>query len=399
MQLTDTLAVFDPYSADYEADPYGHFREVRAHGPVARHPFGLAVLGYEEAQAVLRNRHFVNPPGLALRLFGVTEGPLWDRVAGNILNLDGDEHARLRRLVAQSFTPRHADLLRLRMQETMRDLLSGCGDELDVVDLVATYPIAVICAVLGVPRQDWSFISRTTESIFRIFRPTVADEQDIILAAMHQFDAFLDRLIERRRRDGLRGRDLVTDLLVAEEAGDRLSIDEVRMLVSTVLGAGTDTTRNQLAAGVDRFLDHPDQWQLLRRRPELVPAAVNEVLRHAPIAGGSFRTAVVDARIAGVDVPAGTTVHVVVGAANRDPAVFDDPDRFDITRDTPPPALTFGGGIHYCLGVHLAKAELAEGLVQMTRSWATIERAGPAPWKPRNGVSGPATLPIKVRQA
>lgn len=398
MHAIATLPFFDPFTADYEADPFARYREVLADGPVARHPFGLAVLGYEEVQTVLRDRRFINPPGLALRLFGVTEGPIWDRVVGNILDLDGDEHARLRRLVAQSFTPRSAEALRLRMQETMRDLLAGCGDMVDVVELVKTYPVAIICGLLGVPRQDWAFISRNTEDVFRVFLPTVADDQEIILAAMDEMDAYLDRLIDDRRREGLVGHDLVTGLLRAEEDGDRLSMDELRMLVSSVLGAGTDTTRNQLAAAIDTFLDHPDQWQLVRRRPDLVPAAVNEVLRYAPIVGGLFRTAVADTVVGGVEVPAGTTVHVMVAAANRDRAVFADPDRFDITREGPAPALTFGGGIHYCLGVHLAKAELAEGLTQMSRAWATIERAGAAPWKPRNGVGGPATLPIAVNR-
>ena len=399
MHTLDSLPWFDPFTAEYEADPHAVHRTVLAESPVARHPFGLAVLGYDAVQTVLRDRHFVNPPGLALEMYGITDGPVWDRVVSNILTIDGDEHTRLRRLVAQSFTPRSANDMQLRMQQTMRELLNAHGDRPDVVELLATYPIAIICALLGIPRQDWSFIGRNVEDQFRVFRPTVAEDQPVILAAMEAMDAYLDRLIAGRHHEGLVGHDLISALLRAEAEGDRLTIDEVQMLVTSVLAGGTDTTRNQLAAGIDAFLDNPDQWALLHERPELVGAAVDEVLRHSPIVLGVFRRARVDAVVADVTVPAGTMVHVVVGAANRDPAAFADPDRFDITREGPPPALTFGGGIHYCLGVHLAKAEMAEALKQMSQCWTTIARAGESRWKPRNGVSGPITLPIAVNAA
>jgi cytochrome P450 len=349
-------------------------------------------------QTVLRDRRFVNPPGLALAMYGIANGPLWDRVTTNILTLDGDQHTRLRRLVAQSFTPRSANDMQLRMQQTMRELLNAHGERLDVVELVATYPLAIICALLGIPREDWGFISRNIEDQFRVFRTTVVADQPVILAAMGAMDTYVDRLIARRHHEGLVGHDLISELLRAEAEGDRLTIDEVRMLVTSVLAGGTDTTRNQLAAGIDTFADHPDQWALLHDDPGLVGSAVDEVLRHAPIVLGVYRTARADTLLGDVAVPAGTMIHVIVGAANRDPATFAHADRFDITRAGPAPALTFGGGIHHCLGVHLAKAELAEGLKQMSHRWATIARAGAAPWKPRNGISGPITLPIAVNE-
>jgi len=168
------------------------------------------------------------------------------------------------------------------------------------------------------------------------------------------------------------------------------------MLIGSIFGGGTDTTRNQLAAGIDVLVDRPDQWALLRGHPDLVPRSVDEILRFAPIVQGVVRMAVAETSIGDVVVPAGTFVNAMVAAANRDPSVFADPDRFDITRAAEAPPLSFGGGIHHCLGVHLAKAELAEALAQMTAGWATIERAGPAPSKPRLGVGGPVTLPIAV---
>jgi cytochrome P450 len=167
------------------------------------------------------------------------------------------------------------------------------------------------------------------------------------------------------------------------------------MLAAVLLTAGTDTTRNQLAAAVEVFCDHPDQWALLATRPELAPQAVDEAMRYSPIVLGAMRQATEDAELAGIKIPAGTYVLASTASANRDPAVFPDPDRFDITREAAEPMLTFGGGMHYCLGVHLAKAELAVALTVMSRRMPNIRRTGPAPWKSVFGISGPMTLPVE----
>ena len=167
------------------------------------------------------------------------------------------------------------------------------------------------------------------------------------------------------------------------------------MLAAGLLMAGTDTTRNQLAASVHALCDHPDQWALLAEHPELATNAVEETMRHSPIASATLRIALEDVEIAGVIIPAGTLVIANTAAANRDPAVYDDPDRLDITRKGAPAMLTFGGGMHYCLGANLARLELAEALAIMTQRMTNARRTGPAPWKPLTGLSGPTTLPIE----
>ena len=144
--------------------------------------------------------------------------------------------------------------------------------------------------------------------------------------------------------------DLISELIRAEDDGDRLTHDELLMLAASLLGAGTDTTRNQLAASVQALCDHPEQWALLAEHPELAPKAVEETMRHSPVVFGTMRKAADDVELGGVIIPAGTLVIANTGAANRDPAVYDEPDRLDITRDAPAPMLTFGGGVHYCLG-------------------------------------------------
>ena len=229
--------------------------------------------------------------------------------------------------------------------------------------------------------------------IFKAFSWDVAAHQEAILKAWDELDAYIDDMVAQRR--GTLTDDLISELIRAEDDGDRLSADDLGMLAAGLLMAGTDTTRNQLAASVHVLCDHPDQWALLADHPELANNAVEETMRHSPIAAAALRTAREDVQIAGVVIPAGTLVIANSAAANRDPAVYDEPDRLDITRDEAPPMQTFGAGMHYCLGANLARAELAEALAVMTQRMPNAHRTGPAPWKPLTGISGPITLPIE----
>jgi cytochrome P450 len=213
------------------------------------------------------------------------------------------------------------------------------------------------------------------------------------LAAWDELDAYIDDMVADRRHTLTD--DLLSDLIRAEDDGDRLNGDELRMLVAGLLMAGTDTTRNQLAASVHLLCDHADQWTLLAQHPELAANAVEETMRHSPISFSTLRTAVEDVELAGVMIPAGTLVIANTGAANRDPAVYDDPDRLDITRDGVPAMQTFGAGVHYCLGANLARLELAEALTVITQRMPNARRTGPTPWKLLSGLSGPITLPIE----
>jgi cytochrome P450 len=357
---------------------------------------GPEVLAYDAVQTVLRDRRFCMPKGLLLEIQGLTSGPLWDRAVSSLLSLDGEEHHRLRRLVSRAFTPSAAGGLRAAMVEVIGELIDDVAPvgRCDVVaDIARPYPIPVICQLLGAPRQDWPRISDWTDDIFKIFNFNVAHDAPDILRASEELEAYVDGLVAVRRR--ALSDDLISTLLAAEADGDRLTHEEFTMLVGAILTAGTDTTRNQLAAAVQVFCDHPDQWALLAEHPELAPKAVEEVVRHSPIVLRTPRRAVDDVEVAGVMIPAGTLVGANMAAANRDPAVYDDPDRFDITRQGPAPMLSFGGGIHYCLGAHLAKAELAEALVILTRRLPNIRRVGPSSWKPVIGVTGPITLPVE----
>jgi cytochrome P450 len=327
---------------------------------------------------------------------GDTSGPIWDRVAASLVSLDGAEHNRLRRLVSRAFTPRSTARLEATMIDVINDLVDhhAAAGRCEVVnDIARKYPIPVICALLGAPQDDWERFSQWTDDIFKVFTWNVADHTDTILAAWEQLDAYVDDMVARRRHTLTD--DLVSELVRAEEDGDRLNADELRMLVAGLLTAGTDTTRNQLAAAVQLLCDHPDQWALLAQHPELATDAVEECLRHSPVTMSSPRTAIEDVEMVGVRIEAGTLVFAGTGAANRDPAVFDDPDRFDITRAGVPTMQTFGGGLHYCLGSHLARLELTTALTVLTRRMPNARLVDHSPWKPLNGLSGPTSVPIE----
>jgi cytochrome P450 len=385
---------------DYEAgspdEAHAIIREARRQAPIAIGPHGPELLTYELVHAALRDQRLRIPQGMFLASQGITSGPLWDRVATSLISLDGAEHHRLRRLVSKAFTPRATARLRTTVIDVITELLdrhTACGRCEVVTDIARRYPIPIICALLGAPSEDWQLFSSWTDDIFKAFSWNVAAEIPVILAAWEELDAYIDDMVAHRRH--ALTDDLVSELIRAEDDGDRLTADEMRMLVAGLLMAGTDTTRNQLAASVQVLCDHPDQWALLGKRPELAAHAVEETMRHSPIAFSTLRTAVEDVEIAGFMIPAGTLVIANTGAANRDPAVYDDPDRLDITRDGTPAMQTFGAGMHYCLGANLARLELAEALAVMAQRMPNARRAGPAPWKPLTAISGPTTLPVE----
>jgi cytochrome P450 len=189
--------------------------------------------------------------------------------------------------------------------------------------------------------------------------------------------------------------DLISELIRAQDDGDRLSNAEMRMLAFSILSAGTDTTRNQLAACMHALCDHPDQLGMLRDNSDLAMRAVEECMRHSPAVCTTLRTVLDDVTFAEYTFPAGTFISVNTFAANCDPAVYSHPDRFDITREDPPPILTFGGGAHYCLGANLARTELAGALKVLAQRMTNPRRVATAPWKPMLGLSGPVKLEME----
>jgi cytochrome P450 len=397
------LPYLDHYAASCPDEGHRAIAEARAIACIALGPYGPEMLSYELVRTVLRDSRFAMPAGNGLSAQGITSGPLWRRVCESIVGIDGAEHLRLRRLVSRAFTPRTAERMRTACTDVITELVDritelvdrhGAAGHCDVVgDIARHYPIPIICALLGVPRSDWHLFSDWVKRIGKAFGANVAGNESAILLAWDNLDAYLDELIDRRRRS--LSDDLLSGLIVAEDDGQRLTHNELRNLVGILLVAGTDTTRNQLAAAVDVLCDHPAQWNLLGERPDLAARTVEEIMRHTPVSMSAIRIAVGDVELGGVVIPAGTFVVANTAAANRDPAAYDQPDRFDLTREGPRPMLTFGGGAHNCLGAHLARVELAEALVVMARRMPGLRRAGPALRRPMIGITGPTAVPVE----
>jgi cytochrome P450 len=370
--------------------------EARSHHWLARSPLGFSLSRQEDCVSLLRDKRFHNALSLLRQMNGLEPDDSGEARRQSILSMEGEDHARLRRLVAPAFTPAAADRLRPFMREVVGGLVDAfapAGRCEVVVDLCEPYPIPIICELLGAPKEDWRQFSAWATDIFRIFNQNLAEDLPLIEAASAALEDYLADLIAERRVSP--GDDLLSVLIAIEEEGDRLSTDELVSLAVAVLMAGTDTTRNQLACALALFAEYPEQWALLGEQPDLAPRAVEEAMRYLGAVRGTVRFAPEDLVFRDVLFPKGTLIFVSLAGANRDPGTWELPDSFDITRERKTQQMTFGSGIHHCMGAALARAELQESLVLLSRRLPGLATDGPVEWKPTSfGIWGPARLPL-----
>ncbi len=370
----------------------------RAHHPwLIRTPLGYSITSHEDVVGILRDRRFHSALSLIPQMQGMSDNGEMNR-RPSILSVEGDTHSRLRRLVAPAFTPKAADRMRPFMQKVIGelvDVIAPNGRSEFVADICEPYPIPIICELLGAPRHDWRLFSKWATDLLAIFNGNLAEDLPRIMAARAELDVYMGDLIDERRRDPRP--DLLSDLISAHDADDRLTRDELVSMAEAVLVAGTDTTRNQLACAVAVFAEHSDQWALLASSPELAPRAVEEVMRYLGAVRGTARVASVDIEYRDVMFPAGTLVFPSFLAANFDESRWTAPERFDVTKESASvPQLTFGSGIHYCLGAWLARAELQEALPLLARRLPDLALDGDITWKSELfGIWGPERLPIR----
>ena len=370
--------------------------EARSRHWLARTDMGYSVINLQDVTAVLRDQRFHSALSMIEQAPELEASDYRGSRGESILTMEGDAHARLRRLVAPAFTPASANRLRPTMQAVVGGLVDAIADQGEcelVADVCEPYPIPIICELLGAPPEDWKLFSGWATDIFRIFNNNLAEDLPLIAKAGQELTEYVSDMIAQRRADPRD--DLLSDLIAMEQEGDRLSTDEMAMLAQAVLMAGTDTTRNQLACSVALFTEHPDQWALLAARPELAGRAIEESMRYLGAVRGTARFASEDIVYRDVLFPQGTLVATSLAGANRDPDAFEDPDVFDITRERTTAQMTFGAGIHFCMGAALARAELQEALPLLARRMPGLRRAGDIEWKPSSfGIWGPARLPL-----
>jgi cytochrome P450 len=380
------------------SDRHALLRGIAKESWLARTDIGYSVLTYESVMGILRDKRWHSATGMVAQLQGITDEAFLGRRRVSILNAEGEVHVRLRRLVAPAFSPRSADRLRPFMRETVNSLLdpfTATGKAEVVRDICEPYPIPIICELLGAPKEDWKLFSRLASEILLIFSDNLAQNMPVFLNAQQELEKYTEGLIEKRR--SVPADDLITDLIAAEEAGDKLNTEELTMMVDAVIVGGTDTTRNQLGLALALFAEYPEQWALLGKDQSLAQRAVEEVLRFSGAVGGTIRFASEDIEFNGVLFPKGTFMSTSMSTGNYDASVFPTPETFDITREpVGQPHLSLGAGIHYCLGASLARAELQEAFTVLSQRMLNLELDGPVVYKPSGiGIFGPASLPVK----
>jgi cytochrome P450 len=390
----------DTLDPAYDADIHAAHAAAREKSWYAQTPAGILVLRYADVLAVLRDRRWRELGADGLAAAGITSGPLWDWFGSIMSTQEGEAHARLRRLVSQAFTPRSVERLRPLMREVTHELVDRFGDRGRcefVAEFAAPYPVRVIGALLGVPPGDFERFHAWSSDLSLAFSSRIAEERPRIERGLAHLSEYVDALIARRRRRP--ETDLISGLIAAEERGDRLGPEELRAMITVLIFGGQDTTQCQLACAAATFAEHPEAWQRLARDPSLAAGAAEELLRYEPAGSGSPRIATCDFRYRELDVKAGTVALPSGPAANRDPAVYADPDRFDIARRHPEPQLTFGGGAHYCLGASLARAEIQEALPILAQRLPALALDGRAVWRVGSLIRGPETLPISFSRS
>ena len=388
------LPAFDYTAPDFSADRYHQqLAETRQRGWLAKSPLAYIVLDRDSGEFFLRSRATAFPGRQIAEFFGVTGGPLADHIDTNILNLTGDQHRRLRALVGPALTPRAADRWRPVMRGFLEDLWARVEayGECDFVAAVARpYPSLTIATVLGAPHKDAMRLHTWSSWVQRQFDiRALGTNRDDIERSVTEVQAYVTELLEARR--AAPADDLISELLAAQAGGDRLSAAECVQLVVNLLAGGIDTTAAQLAHAIRLFAEHPVQWSRLADDPDLVPRAVDEVLRFEPVTPFTARICLQEIEHRGVIFPAGTIVAVCAERANRQ---GDDGERFDITVSRDARLLTFGAGTHYCLGANLARAELEEALAFLAPRARDLALDGPPQLGGVEGIYGIDKLPI-----
>ncbi len=395
MKSIDDAPFLDIFSPDFMADPGPTMDALRAKSCLARTAIGVLVIQHAKVLELLADPRLRSSLADFVRIQGMTEGPIYDAVSTSILAIDGPDHTRLRKLVSRAFTPRAVERLRPSMRKLateLTDRFAARGTCEFMSDFADHYPIQLICELLGVPRKDYPLFGKWSNALTWVLSLEILSHLEEVAEGFVGIGTYIDQFIVERRAHP--EDDLVTALILAEDGGDRLSGPELRGLISALLFAGYDTTRNQLGIGMFLFTLFPDQWQLLQKHPELCERAVEEILRFHGTVGVAPRIAHTNLDIGEYRVPAGTMVSLSTISANHDPKAHANPDTFDISIARPEPPLTFGGGPHYCLGANLARAEMQEALGVFAERMPNLRLAGEPGWRPRTGIFGPTHLPL-----
>ena len=399
-----TGSLFNPMRAELRVDPYPYYRRLRERDPVHRSfgASGWVLTRYDDILAVLSDRAFSSDERNWVRyrrMVGrdIRSGlpdPYADGVA-SMLRIDPPDHTRLRTLVSKAFTPRAVERLRPRIEAVVLELLDGLRGQAQI-DLVQAFasplPVVIIGEMLGVAVEDRDRFRHWSNEATRLLGDGSRNDRRRAWRALTEMRAWLGEQIAARR-DSPRD-DLLSGLIAAEESGDRLSERELFATCVLLLVAGNETTTNLIGNGVVALLRNPEQLAWLRANPASMPAAIEELVRYDSPVQITSRLALEDRALHGCRMRRGEQIVLVLGAGNRDPGRFADPDRLDLARPDARP-LSFGHGLHYCLGAQLARLEAQIAMVHLLDRFRDLRFAdGPITWGDNMILRGPRVLPL-----
>ncbi len=398
--MASSEVVFNPLLPEFHADPYPFYRRLREEDPVHQSPLGIWVLTrYDDAVMVLRDPRFGREGMAELLEARLGAGSVRPANTRDMLFRDPPDHTRLRALVSRAFTPRVVEAMRPHIQEIVDGLLDRVEGArgMDVIeDLAYPLPVTVICEMLGVPIADQDVFKQWSADIARSLDASILPAgSEVITRGQEAGDAlreyFRSLIAVRRKRPQP---DLLSALIAAEEQGDKLSEPELLATCSLLLIAGHETTVNLIGNGLLALLRHPDELRALADDPALIQTGVEELLRYDGPVQRTGRMTMADVEIGGRQIPKGSIVAAVIGAANRDPAHFPDPDRLDVARRENR-HIAFGFGIHFCLGAPLARIEGQVAIGTLLRRWRALKLVSDTPeWRESSVLRGLKTLPV-----
>lgn len=406
-RLADAVFRFDPWGnilgPDRFVDPYSIYERMREAGPISFSPLlqQWAVVGYEEAHQVLSSSSF----GVSGQMELLLEARPYSKLADTTKHLfrnallftDPPLHTRLRPVVSRAFTPRQVRRLGPRVRQLAARLLADIGDD-PAPDLVATFaeplPIQVIAELIGVPEERWPWVAQTSAMLRRMADPFVVLGPAEVDATCDEITSYYGHLADQRLAEPRD--DLLTALAHAEAEEAQIDRSELISLLAILLLAGHETTTGAIGNAVVALGRNPDQRELVRQRPDLWPNAVEELLRFDTVLQTDPRTALETTTVAGKTIKKGQNLTVMLGAANRDPRRFVDPDRLRVDREDPAP-LSFGHGLHHCIGAALARLELCTALPAVIDVLGdyTVDLDHDVTWKTSLAFRSPSRLRIR----
>jgi cytochrome P450 len=406
MSTTAAELGFAPNDPAFIADPYPVYAELREHAPVLydERTDHYLISRYEDVSALLRDRRFgrtylhvasheemgrPSPPDW--------HDPFWDLINAGILDMEPPDHTRVRRLVSKAFTPRYVESLRPRVQEIMDglvDRVAGAGEFDLLTELAEPLPVTVIADMLGVPESDRHLLRPWSADICKMYElnPSLEMQRDAVRASV-EFSEYLRALLRERRAHP--GEDLISQLALVLDEGERLSESELVGTCVLLLNAGHEATVNATGIAWWTLFRHPEQLARLREDRSLLPTAIEELLRYDTPAPMFERWVLEGFELHGVEIPRGAELGLLFASANRDPAAFDRPDELDLARE-PNPHLTFGAGIHFCLGAPLGRQELQVSFGTILERLPNLELAAEPVWKPGFVLRGLAELRVRA---